>query len=275
MNALKQWLATKGCQGMGNLQIAETVSEDGDVAGYGCFALKDFAVGDILFTVPQQCIFSYWNAMKFPLAEKIQEYAAGSGAAEMVTAELLIWLEMSRQRQDSHSPFHVYLKSLNIEEPTISSWHPELREALEGTNLASMISSSAADRLRQQLALFQGFLATYAEENKNETTFDSDMCTTLAKIDLASLCWARGHYLSRRYPDEYVRATPSSTAETHKRSCKREDNFGNMGALVPLLDILNHRPGVAWLSFNATEEALEVICNHPVKKVSSTLLQQL
>ena len=41
----------------------------------------------------------------------------------------------------------------------------------------------------------------------------------------------------------------------------------NLGIMVPLLDILNHDSSQEWLRFEVKNEALQVICNVPRKKV--------
>ncbi len=48
----------------------------------------------------------------------------------------------------------------------------------------------------------------------------------------------------------------------------REYGMQNLGVMVPLLDILNHDSSQEWLRFEVKDEALQVICNVPRKKVN-------
>ena len=52
------------------------------------------------------------------------------------------------------------------------------------------------------------------------------------------------------------------------REVTKEPNMGNIGSLVPLLDILNHNHDREWLKFTISGGKLQVICNHPVDIVS-------
>ena len=51
--------------------------------------------------------------------------------------------------------------------------------------------------------------------------------------------------------------------------------MGNIGSLVPLLDILNHNHDREWLKFTISSGKLQVICNHPVDIVSNYFSLQI
>lgn len=55
----------------------------------------------------------------------------------------------------------------------------------------------------------------------------------------------------------------------------REYGMQNLGVMVPLLDILNHDSSQEWLRFEVKDEALQVICNVPRKKVVVKLLSSI
>jgi hypothetical protein len=59
------------------------------------------------------------------------------------------------------------------------------------------------------------------------------------------------------------------------REVTKEPNMGNIGSLVPLLDILNHNHDREWLKFTISSGKLQVICNHPVDIVSNYFSLQI
>ena len=86
--------------------------------------------------------------------------------------------------------------------------------------------------------------------------------------------------MSRRYPGHFCQQqvpeldTSLSQTDRDMRSRfeqYRETELGNLGSLVPLLDILNHNYDHDWLRFEYDAEFLSVICNHPVKQVITVL----
>lgn len=87
-------------------------------------------------------------------------------------------------------------------------------------------------------------------------------------FNLSTLKWARGHYVSRRYPARLSFVD----VDTHKEVSEpiftgQEADLESQGCLVPLLDILNHNHDHPWLTFRVEGGYLKVICNHPVRKV--------
>lgn len=271
MISLEKWLQAAGCNGLDGLCIKETFSEDGNSCDFGCIAKTSFEVGDVLFTVPQMCIFSFADVMCSLLAKEFKDYAIGVQRSDLVTAELLIWIEMCHQRQNPSCQFHVYMQSLSADEPTIASWDDVLCSCFEGTNLAVMIGATMAARWQEQFNLFLSFIDVLEsnEDNKYFKLLSASPIDMLRGIDAAALKWARGHYLSRRYPGQFaVSSTPRLFEDA---AITKERDFGNIGSLVPLLDLLNHRPEQQWITFNPTETELQVICNYPIAKVGHLL----
>ena len=80
-----------------------------------------------------------------------------------------------------------------------------------------------------------------------------------------SLAWAYGHYCSRRYPGKY---SAFGSAVDKRSTDGRETMLGELGILVPALDILNHGDSsVEWLRLNTTDAGhLQVITMQPRKK---------
>ena len=105
--------------------------------------------------------------------------------------------------------------------PCPFEWPIDLLEALNGTNLESVFSDNAYN---SNLSFINEFIRQFPEE------FPSNFSA------LSSLKWAKGHYISRRYPNKY-----SLGVNIPHSAFEREHQLDKIGALVPLLDILNHK----------------------------------
>ena len=69
--------------------------------------------------------------------------------------------------------------------------------------------------------------------------------------------------MSRRYPGRFA-LQPSADSMLDPR---KESLGDNLGAFVPLLDILNHDDSEEWLKLEVVDNDLLILCNHPVKEV--------
>jgi hypothetical protein len=193
------------------------------------------------------------------------------GELALITSEFLIWMNMIEQFNNKRSKFHAYLNSLDVVSPSILSWDASFLTALSGTNLGNSLMS-ASIRLRSQhnlLAKLRSFNSEIGESLIPEETYTWD-----------ALCWARGHYLARRYPghfstgDSECYTSPFDDAlDTLAQEIQGEPGLEKLGSLVPILDILNHNHDRDWLSLviNAEEHMLYVNCNYPVRKVRATI----
>lgn len=262
---LSNWFLQNGFGGVGGLEFRDTLDENGHSAGLGCFARWDFKCGDVLFTVPQEYIFSISTGESAPLASDIRKFAIANDKSHLVTAELLIWVEMCRQRYFPGSKFHTYLNSLSATEPTILSWSDDLKDKLSGTNLSQSVLQPILENLRLQSELLTTYLQSLRQKSLKSKFIE--LCVPAVDIfRLDDLVWARGHYLSRRYPGKFaVNSIGLPRADIEGE--KREIGLDNLGSLVPLLDILNHRPSKEWLTFEISSECLSIICNHDIAKV--------
>ena len=251
------------------------------VKGLGCFAKTDFAVGDILFTIPRKCIIGY-NTAKFnellqELRSLFQELQSNSSfqLASSWSCEFVIFLYMIEQIYDANEDicFHKpYLCSLEYENiPGILSWSTDLKECFLGTNLKPTLDNTELN-LIHKLELLKQLIARYEEKSTtpNSSNVLEKYLAMLKQVDIKSLTWAWSHYLSRRYPGNFAPSNSSSRNEQLSVVLNdgREEGLANLGSLVPLLDILNHDYSENWLTFQINEEELLVICNHPVQKVS-------
>jgi hypothetical protein len=258
LEKLLSWLKRCGCTGLDDLELRNCTDSDGNPIGLGCFARRPFRTGEILFSVPQECIISASDGAAGPFVPSLLLYARNNNLSHLISTELLIWAEMCRQKWESRSHFHDYLMSLSDKEPSLSSWDEEMRQGFEGTNLARSVIDPMLENVQQQARLLRDFRAN--------TEADCDSSVPAEIWSYESLLWARGHYLSRRYPGSFALDSSGST-KLGVSGVEGEIWLDRPGALVPLLDILNHKRGGKWISFETTPRCLKVICNSDVNSV--------
>ena len=58
-DCLLQWLDDSKVEGLANLSIRKSEELNQTL---GCFAAKDFSVGDVLFSIPQTCLLGYQDS---------------------------------------------------------------------------------------------------------------------------------------------------------------------------------------------------------------------
>lgn len=267
-NACVQWLSRKGAEGLDKFVISSSPT----CVGAGCFACRDISQGEILFTIPQNCIFSLVNTENTNMTKLLRHFAASKENPSMITAEFLIWLHMCQSRARD-SDYTEYFNSLDNLPPNVLNWVGVDTLALSGTNLHKA-NTKLLERL-QYLTILLDDIRSYVSSSMS-VLIDLNVCDhdyirnfednfPFTERDLK---WAVGHYLSRRYPDKF--ACPASLG-----SEGRECGMGNIGALVPFLDILNHNADKEWLSFRIENGSLVVVSNAVVKQVSGNLLYAL
>lgn len=264
LNNLLAWLQLCGTKGLQDGRF-EFLSSNGQCGGsLGAFAAKDFEVGEVLFAIPLTCIVSLSDTVNSRVTVLVREAATAFGETTLVTSELLIWLFMIQQLGDRSNHFSPFFESLDKESPSPLSWPKSLASALIGTNMSTMTSSSSSVEKHAQ---FLDETRRWALETNRDCSF-----LPSEKFNLTSLIWARGHYLARRYPGKFSSDSCSGDdSAEHISSAEgdgREEGMMNLGALVPLLDILNHNPEREWLTFKVVDGFLNVTCNYPVMKGS-------
>lgn len=203
----------------------------------GCFAKEDLQAETLLFTVDLQCILSVEQVLNSDVHEHIQNIAKASGNLHLATLELQVWLYMIHQRL-THSHFEPYLSTLAATSPCPFNWDTDLLTSLQGTNLEAACSD---DSFTPYLQLLHALTAAAPD------------LFPASDYHLDALKWAKGHYISRRYPNKY-----SLGLHTDISHLPTEATLDSIGALVPLLDILNHKPGGEWLSLVVHNNKLEV-----------------
>ena len=259
---LLAWLRSCGTKGLEDGRI-DFLHSDGQCGGsLGGFAAKDFEVGELLFAIPLTCIISLKDTLNSRVTALVRDAAKFFRDTTLVTSELLIWLFMIQQLGDRNNHFSPFVESLDSESPSPLSWPKDLASALIGTNMSTMTSSSSSVEKHSQ---FLDEVRQWALETNRDCSF-----LPPEKFNLTSLVWARGHYLARRYPGKFCFDSCSGDDGAESISAAegdgREQGMMNLGALVPLLDILNHNPESEWLTFKVIDGFLNVTCNHPVVK---------
>jgi hypothetical protein len=265
-----QWVQKCGGKGLDSVVFRKEPN-----SGLGCFACKRFEIGDLLFSIPQACLFGFQTTQESAFTSSLDS----SDLKDSITAEFLIWIHMAMHRDDPQSKYHTYFKSLGADCPSIDLWPSELRDALEGTDLAAALKTTSESFNRQVEAFEKSSLY-------------------LPAINRSALLWAKSHYLSRRYPGKFAAASSasasisaggqkgntvsattanidSSTYEAQQQEIVqslgllREKGMENLGVLVPVLDILNHDASRDWLQLrvNPADSSLHVLCNYPRNKV--------
>ena len=269
LNDLLNWLITCGTVGLedGRFDFQNSVNECG--GSLGGFAARNFFVGDVLFSIPLICLISVSNANDSEVTKLVRDAAVALGDSKLVTSELLIWLFMIQQLADSDGHFHAFVRSLDPQSPSPLSWPDNLTSTLLGTNMSTMTNSSSSVERHAQ---FLDDVRIWASENGRDCSFIG-----ADNFNITSLIWARGHYLARRYPgtfsslESYEKSLLPTTIDLEQIDTNgdgREQGMMNLGALVPLLDILNHNPEREWLTFKVSDGFLHVTCNYPIKKGS-------
>jgi hypothetical protein len=257
-----QWLQHHQTRGLDKVQFQ---SSESCGQSYGCYAKQDYQIGDIIFEIPQQeCLYGFQNTFDTILSKIILRAVEKRSLERILSSELILWLHMIEQRAIESLPFYSYFSSLSPLSPTIDNWSPvEYHVLLEGTNLASSLLNDPLDDnaffdLLEQIWFFY-------QEEISPPHCDENIFT------VSALRWARGQYLSRRYPERFLPL--ENEAQTFRESLpSHHELYGKMGVMVPLLDILNHNHQQEWLQMKIENGKLQIICNYPVERVSSPLL---
>jgi hypothetical protein len=262
IEGLLAWLRRNGAYGTTEESIRIAYSNG---KGLGVFASKDFAAGDVIFTIPRKCIIGIGDALSSKIVQ-IMKNREGGSASNQITDELAIWMFMAEARAHQQSHFHPYLRTLDYETlPSILEWDSELLSALAGTNLYASIQS-ARERVNlyreivdsinaQALSLdSSSFQSPGKKRQRSDLNVEADRIG--GGTNMRDLLWARSHYMSRRYLGEF----PSSYDAKYTPS-KQESDLGNLGSMCPLLDILNHNSSQDWLELVINGDFLVVKAN--------------
>jgi len=250
---LNKWFAESGFLGLEHLEFKLSTRCNNSL---GCFAKKSFELNDVLFSIPQKHTVNIYDILSTPLSTFIIEQSRLYKLLDICTIEFLFWLHMIAERATNKD--NIYIQSLSSNSPFLNQWDSNLLSLIEHTNLFKSIQHMDI-RIQQYLTFFQHL---YQEIPEQAIMMLPPDCFNHPH----AFYWAIGHYLSRRYPSQYAIDTNKSTTGIDLSVLKQEDNLGQVGALVPLLDILNHQNDHEYLryEYNNHNGYLQVICNHPI-----------
>ena len=270
LNNLLSWLKAHNATGFEENNVSFEYTQR---SGLGCIAKHSYKIDDIIFTIPRSIIIGYNTASSTPLGLFLTSLSdLDPSTKPNLTCELIIFIEMIYNLKHTDSYYHSYIITLDYKTlPSILSWPSDLQQCLLGTNLGHSLNN-VSKNIKDKLVYIKHLVSlSKPDADKNITSNivqHNSYIELLSNMDEYMLTWAWSHYLSRRYPGHFALAPGGSAESSASPLHAREADFGNIGSLVPLLDILNHNSDHEYLRFEVTEESLLVICNHPVAQVS-------
>ena len=193
-----EWLIAAGATGIDAIKVHAT--PDGDVGVASGDA--GIAPGETIASIPATCVMSVGRSARS---------AVGVACAELAmppSPEYVLWLDMALGRRDESHESHPYLAALPKDAPDVASWTSKMLASLAGTDVGAA-AMAAKDAL-------------VTEHERVQALLDY-------KVPLAEIRWARGCYLSRRFPPRLLDADAPS--------------MGAPGILLPFFDLLNHGKG--------------------------------
>ena len=227
----------------------------------------------ILFDLPQSRVLSYQrDVCGTPLSKYLLGLFANDNNAdnsispeELTWLNMIVWLNQTDTADTTDSNYcHTYLKALDSVPPVLSSWPQPLQDLLVGTNIQTQnkdgtTTKSAAVAVDLLLAFLGRARLRIAEKEKrcqekdgttaNKGIPDDDSVhsqlkarnilmqhATVSIFNKAAILWARGHFMSRRFPDSLLVSSTAST-DTHTATTPPpQPSF----CFIPVLDLMNH-----------------------------------
>ena len=192
------WLIAAGATGLDAINVHAT--PDGGVGVASGDA--GIAPGATIASIPATCVMSVGRSAASAVG------VACNALKTPPSPEYVLWLDMALGRRDESHESHPYLAALPKDAPDVASWTSKMLASLAGTD----VGAAAADA--------NEVLAVEHERVQALLTH---------KVPLADMRWARGCYLSRRFPPRLLDADAPSV--------------GAPGILLPFFDLLNHGKG--------------------------------
>jgi hypothetical protein len=257
--------------------MAQTGSEEhpfsvrfSETFGTTLVASRALAPHSLLFRLPSQYLITYDAVCATNLSKVIRECLillnggkntspnAGSNESIQLSPEEFTWLNMVYWRGSPEtSSQQVYLNSLSNLPPNLAAWPQSLRDELIGSNVYAVIDESGEsnqvdgngrvvqnllaklDRIRSVL---HGCHSVTTEAIQGQSIAGSILAedTKSSIFTEESLSWARGHFLSRRFP-----ANMKNLANLHKEGSSNYHlaGYGDATSMfIPVLDLMNHTP---------------------------------
>lgn len=241
LETLKAWFVERKFHGVSHLDFDLSESCGNSL---GAFAKKTFKAGDLLFTVPADAMITVRDVANSSVVQIVLSALESRDELKAISVEFCLWLFLIEAKFDPKSRFQTYLQSLSDESPSVLSWETTLQSLLNDTNLSSSLQS------------LKTALEGYSQVLDNLRTSNSTAKAHIPadQYNFNNLLWAAGHYLSRRYPFHFGSQQESALPERFA-SLERLPGLGNLGTLVPCLDILNHSHQREYLEFDVTSAA--------------------
>lgn len=199
-------------------------------SGVTAFAKMNIEVGEVVASIPKTCVLTTEKINQSPLGMSLSHHFqttpadSSSFGTFVMSNEFLLCLYLVAAKRDTSNPFHTYASSLSLTPPDPTNWSTDLQSYLKGT------VASATRTALDELETWHVF-CTCSDNNLTVSPFNT------VKPTLQELCWARGHVVSRRFPETITPLLPSSTADLNKIST-------HAYSMLPGLDLLNHSPDV-------------------------------
>ena len=234
------WLIAAGATGLDAIKVQAT--PDGGVGVASGDA--GIAPGEAIASIPATCVMSVGRSAASAVGR------ACNALSSPPSPEYVLWLDMALGRRDESHASHPYLAALPRDAPDVASWTAEELASLAGTD----VGAAAADA-NEVLA---------AEHERIHA-----LLGPAYEVPLEEMRWARGCYLSRRFPPRLLDAEAPSA--------------GAPGVLLPFFDLLNHGKGteIEWrgdgqsVAFAAGADGIEAqaeIFNNYGSKANDELL---
>lgn len=214
-------------------------------SGWGIFSSVEIPPNSTIIRIPNAAVMTVEQSKQDSKVGKACENIFQNQPNDRPSDEFILWLDMIQGRRDKSHFHHKYLISLPSQAPDVPSWaadeenevfrHRLLR--LQGTNLGEAAEQSAKE-LQDQ---FHQWVPPLVEKNP-------DLFTS---ISLADLVWARGMYMSRRFPPSLLfhQENEQDSCTINNKTISSVDEVGknespssSVGIMLPILDLLNHSP---------------------------------
>ena len=199
--AMLKWLTAAGATGLDTIKVHAT--PDGGVG----VASGDAGVapGEEIASIPATCVMSVGRSAASAVGVACNALPHDT---LLPVPEYVLWLDMASGRRDESHASHPYLAALPKDAPDVASWTAKMLASLAGTDVGAAAMAS-----NEALA---------AEHDRIQALLTH-------RVPLAEIRWARGCYLSRRFPPRLLDAAAPTT--------------GAPGILLPFFDLLNHGKG--------------------------------
>ena len=171
------------------------------LGGLGAFAARPFPSGEMIASIPKDCVLSSRLARSSALGRACKAAAVewhidgpDDDGESVCTDATLLWIYMAVGRKDKRHPFFPYLSSLPSESPDPTSWSTSLRNELAATPVGPALDAarSYVDRV------FHRFASKLPEKLGEALVPPGCLASS------EELLWARGMCLSRAFPEMLV-----------------------------------------------------------------------